>query len=86
LLQAGKVVINVCYESADSRNRHGVAYAVELIRSGETEKMSLGGIAMQSGFSSRTTFFIAFKNEMGVSPSQYLENAEPYKQFNQIVS
>jgi AraC-like DNA-binding protein len=58
----------------DWRNRHRVAYAVELIKSGQSEALSLEGIALQSGFSSRTTFFTAFKGEMGMSPSQYSEH------------
>ncbi len=58
----------------DWRNRHRVGYAIELIRSGQSAALSLEGIAMQSGFSSRTTFFTAFKSEKGMSPSQYLEH------------
>lgn len=47
----------------------------------ETQKgLVLEKIALESGFSSRITFFKIFKKEMGISPSEYAQKQKKLKQ------
>lgn len=39
----------------------------------ENEKLSIVGIAMNCGFKSKSSFYRAFKNSVGISPSQFLK-------------
>jgi AraC-like DNA-binding protein len=55
----------------DYRNTWRVNHAKKLIREGQTDRMTLEAIGLLSGFSSRNTFFIAFKRAEGISPSLY---------------
>ena len=59
---------------SDWRNGLRVDYAMELIHRGDSDMLSLEGIAMNSGFSSQSTFIRAFKNRTGKTPSQYLKD------------
>jgi AraC-like DNA-binding protein len=42
-----------------------------MIRDGKNKVLTLEAIGQLSGFSSRNTFFIAFKQAEGISPSEY---------------
>ena len=59
---------------SDWRNGLRVDQAMELIQRGDSDMLSLEGIAMNSGFSSQSTFIRAFKNCTGKTPSQYLKD------------
>ncbi len=55
----------------DYRNALRVDHAKKLIREGKTKEMTLEGIGLSSGFSTRNTFFNAFKKIEGISPGAY---------------
>jgi AraC-like DNA-binding protein len=50
-----------------------VQYALNLLQAGEHKKTSIDGIAVKSGFKSKTTFYRAFKAEYGVTPKIWIE-------------
>jgi AraC-like DNA-binding protein len=52
-------------------NQYRVAYAIKKIEEGYLDDYTLEALGETSGFNSRTTFFNAFKKEMGYSPSEY---------------
>jgi AraC-like DNA-binding protein len=54
-------------------NRHRVDEAKSLLLSGQYSKLSIIGIAYQSGFNSKTTFNITFKKHTGLSPTQFVK-------------
>jgi len=60
----------------DYRNRFRVEYAKSLILEGKAKDLTLEAIGTLSGFSSRNTFFIAFKRAEGISPSDFV--SRPY--------
>ena len=53
-----------------------VQYACELIRKGATEKKTLEAIGIESGFSSRSTFILAFRECTGMTPSEFQRSLE----------
>ena len=55
----------------DYCNQCRVEYAKRLIQEGKTKDITLEAIGNLSGFSSRTTFYRAFKKAEGVSPSDF---------------
>lgn len=55
----------------DYRNELRISHAKLLIREGKARELTLEGIALQSGFSTRNTFFTAFKRIEGETPSTY---------------
>ena len=54
------------------RSEYRVRHAKGLIDKGETERMTLEAIGMESGFSSRSAFLVAFREITGMSPLEYL--------------
>jgi AraC-like DNA-binding protein len=54
------------------RNNFRVQYAKELIESGKAELFSLDSIGKDCGFSNQTTFIKAFKQEMKITPGDYI--------------
>lgn len=54
------------------KNDHKINYVIELIENGSNELLTLDALAKQAGFGSRTTFFNAFKQKMGLTPSEFL--------------
>lgn len=56
-------------------NEFRVKEAVRIM-SEETGKLSLEGIAYESGFNDRKTFYTAFKKITGLSPSQFRDNLQ----------
>jgi AraC-like DNA-binding protein len=58
----------------EQRIRWRIRYAKELIDAGKDKQITLEAIGLESGFQSRTTFFVNFKEIVGVSPSVYSEN------------
>lgn len=60
------------------RKQLRIQHAKELLEQGKNKTLSIEGIGIQSGFSSRSNFFTAFKSEVGCTPSEYLEKlSEP---------
>lgn len=58
------------------KNNLKIDHIIELLHSGSNEMLTLDALAKQAGFGSRTTFFNAFKQKMGVTPSEYLSTLE----------
>lgn len=56
------------------RKEMRVAYAKELLLNGNLKNQSMEGIWTNAGFSSKTNFFISFKEVTGSSPLEYLKN------------
>ena len=54
------------------RNQIRIAYACELMKSEAGQKLTLEGISHACGFTSYVTFFRAFKEIVGISPSDYM--------------
>ncbi len=55
------------------RNEWRIRHAKMLIREGKAREMTLEAIGLLSGFSTRNTFYIAFKKAEGISPSVFAE-------------
>jgi AraC-like DNA-binding protein len=55
----------------DYRNRWRIEHSKMLIMEGKAKELKLEAIGTLSGFSSRNTFFIAFKRAEGISPSEF---------------
>ena len=58
----------------DFINGYRVNYILKRIESGDWRSFTFEGLAKEAGFSSRSTFFSAFKKVTGVSPSQYIQS------------
>ncbi len=56
------------------KNNLKIAHVIDLIQNGSGEILTLDALAKQAGFGSRTSFFNSFKQKMGVTPSEYLNN------------
>jgi AraC-like DNA-binding protein len=54
------------------RNRLRVANAVNMLLENKHINMSIEGIAAQSGFTSKSTFYAAFRTEYGITPSEWM--------------
>ena len=57
----------------EQRMRWRIRHAKELIDEGKEKVLTLEAIGLESGFQSRTTFFVNFKELVGESPSAYSE-------------
>ena len=55
----------------DYRNQWRVNHAKKLIQEGQANELTLEAIGLLSGFSSRNTFFIAFKKAEGITPGTF---------------
>jgi AraC-like DNA-binding protein len=58
------------------KNDLKIAYVLDLIRNGSGEILTLDALAKQAGFGSRTSFFNSFKQKMGITPSEYLNQLD----------
>ncbi|HWV73788.1 MAG TPA: helix-turn-helix domain-containing protein [Pseudosphingobacterium sp.] len=56
----------------DYVNSFRISYVIQLMETAQNKNLTLEAIAQEAGFSSRTTFFTAFKKQTGLSPTQYL--------------
>jgi AraC-like DNA-binding protein len=54
-------------------NRLRINAFLEGLKRGELDRLSITGFALQCGFSSKTSFYRAFKKETGCTPTEYLE-------------
>jgi AraC-like DNA-binding protein len=57
----------------DFINECRIDYVVDRLIKDDWKGLTLEGLAFESGFSSRTTFFLAFKKNKFVNPTQYLQ-------------
>ena len=55
------------------RNKLRVAHAISLLRAGAHLTTSIEGIAERSGFKSKSIFYAAFKEEYGVTPTDWMK-------------
>ena len=55
------------------RNKLRLAHAISLLRAGAHLTTSIEGIAEQSGFKSKSIFYAAFKEEYGVTPTDWMK-------------
>ncbi|PUB33684.1 AraC-like DNA-binding protein [Elizabethkingia sp. YR214] len=55
-------------------NKYRIAHAKKLLISDTYHKMSVLGIAFESGFNSKTAFNTMFKKTMGITPSEFRKN------------
>lgn len=56
----------------DFRNEWRIKHAEKLIMEGKAREITLEAIGTLSGFSSRNTFFLAFKKSKGISPGTFV--------------
>ena len=55
------------------RNRLRIAYSIELLKNEKYKTMSIEGIANQSGFKTKTSFYASFKAEYKMTPTEWIE-------------
>jgi AraC-like DNA-binding protein len=55
------------------RSQIRVDYAKEFLLNGELEQLSMEGIWPKTGFSSRTNFYVTFKEITGYTPSEFVQ-------------
>lgn len=55
------------------RKKLRIEHAKKMLQDGKYQTLSIEGIGFQSGFSSRSNFFTVFKEEVGMTPSAYIE-------------
>lgn len=58
----------------DLRTSLRINYAKEILLNGEAEKLSMDGIFTKAGFSSRSSFYTAFKSATGFTPGEFITN------------
>jgi AraC-like DNA-binding protein len=58
------------------KNDLKIEHVIYLIRNGSGEILTLDALAKQAGFGSRTSFFNSFKQKLGITPSEYLNNLD----------
>ena len=56
----------------DFRTSLRIDYAKEILLNGEGSQLSIEGISAKSGFSSRSSFYNAFKASTGLTPGEYI--------------
>lgn len=65
----------------DYVNAHRVRYLCNMLRGNQHNHLTLEGIGMEAGFSSKTTFYRAFQKHTGLTPAQYSTlNSQPDSQ------
>lgn len=60
----------------DFVNQYRVHEAIRIMKEAHSHKYSMEGIAFECGFGNRTSFYNAFKKQMGCTPNQYLKNGK----------
>jgi AraC-like DNA-binding protein len=65
-------IIQIKFTSLRTKMR--IDYAKEILLSGDLTLMSMEGIWTKAGFSSRTNFFVSFKEETGLTPLEFIKN------------
>jgi len=57
-------------------NEKRLLYVEDLIRKGEHKELTISGLAFESGFNSKTTFYKVFKEKHGLTPTQFIHKNE----------
>ena len=79
MLEVPKHHLYYCFNSilnkrfTQLRSEYRVRYASQLIENGEALSKTLEAIGLESGFSSRSSFFTTFKELTGMSPGDFLQ-------------
>lgn len=60
----------------DFVNHYRVEEAIKIMKEVHSQKYSMEGIAFECGFGNRTSFYNAFKKQMGCTPNQYFKNSD----------
>lgn len=55
------------------RMKYRVAYARQLLEDGKTREMTIEAVGNMAGFSSRSSFYAAFREIAGMTPTEYLD-------------
>ena len=55
------------------KNNARIDYVIQLIKNGESDKLTLDAIFKKAGFVSRSTFISSFKLRTGLTPSEFIE-------------
>jgi AraC-like DNA-binding protein len=58
---------------SDWRNKLRIEYAIQLLKDGQSNHLTLEAISTKIGFSSQSTFIRAFKLQTGKTPSEYVK-------------
>ena len=58
---------------SDWRNKLRIEYAIQLLKDGQSNHLTLEAISTKIGFSSQSTFIRAFKLHTGKTPSEYIK-------------
>ncbi|MXV17040.1 helix-turn-helix domain-containing protein [Hufsiella ginkgonis] len=68
-------VLNQHYQQrfSDFINAYRIAHIKSCLETGKWKEFTLEGLAYQCGFTSRSTFFAAFKKDTGLSPTEYIK-------------
>jgi AraC-like DNA-binding protein len=66
--------LNTCLNKkfTQLRTSFRIEHAKKLLLSGDLDSKSLQGIWMEAGFSSKTNFFTTFKEETGLTPTEFI--------------
>ena len=64
-------ILNVTF--SDWRNKLRIEYALQLLKDGQSNHLTLEAISTKIGFSSQSTFIRAFKLQTGKTPSEYVK-------------
>jgi len=56
-------------------NRYRVEEAKKLLKNKNSEHLNMEGIGFEAGFNSNSSFYSAFKNELNITPLQFLKNS-----------
>ena len=67
--------LNTCLNKkfTQLRTSFRIEHAKKLLLSGDLDSKSLQGIWMEAGFSSKTNFFTTFKEETGLTPTEFIQ-------------
>jgi len=58
------------------KNDHKINFVIEQIEKGNNQLLTLDALAKQAGFVSRTTFLSAFKQKVGLTPTEFLNTLQ----------
>jgi AraC-like DNA-binding protein len=56
------------------KNKLRVYEAIDLLENNQHKNLSIEGVAIKAGFKNKSTFYIAFKNELGMTPLDWIKN------------
>ena len=56
------------------KNKLRVYEAIDLLENNQHKNLSIEGVAIKAGFKNKSTFYISFKNELGMTPLDWIKN------------